>query len=111
MQGFFSKPAVRKETGTMLKLAFPAVIAQVAQMSLGAIDTIMAGNLSTNALAAISVGSNLFVPLLVFSLCIFMALNPLVSQANGAGRYNKLGEYLRQGLYLALLVSDRKSVV
>ena len=105
MQGFFSKPAVRKETGTMLKLAFPAVIAQVAQMSLGAIDTIMAGNLSTNALAAISVGSNLFVPLLVFSLGIFMALNPLVSQANGAGRYNKLGEYLRQGLYLALLVS------
>jgi len=105
MQGFFSKPAVRKETGTMLNLAFPAVIAQVAQMSLGTIDTIMAGNLSTNALAAISVGSNLFVPLLVFSLGIFMALNPLVSQANGAERFNKLGEYLRQGLYLALIVS------
>ncbi|MCP4414577.1 MAG: MATE family efflux transporter [Gammaproteobacteria bacterium] len=105
MQGFFSKPAVRKETCTMLKLAFPAVVAQVAQMSLGAIDTIMAGNLSTNSLAAISVGSNLFIPLLVFSLGIFMSLNPLVSQANGAGRYNKLGEYLRQGLYLALLVS------
>jgi len=89
----------------MMKLAIPAVIAQVAQMSLSVIDTIMAGNLSTEALAAISVGSNLFVPLLVFSLGLFMALNPLVSQANGAEQYNKLGEYLRQGMYLSVFVT------
>jgi len=99
------RPAVAKESIVMIKLAIPAVIAQLAQMSLGAIDTIMAGNLSTNALAAIAVGNNLFVPMLIFSLGLFMALNPLVAQANGAKRYNKLGEYLRQGLYLAVVTT------
>ncbi len=86
MPRLFKNPAIRKETSEMLKLAIPAVIAQVAQMSLGVIDTIMSGNLSTEALAAISIGSNLFVSLLVFCLGLFMALNPLVSQANGAER-------------------------
>jgi len=105
MPRFIANPAVRREASVMMKLAIPAVIAQVAQMSLSVIDTIMAGNLSTEALAAISVGSNLFVPLLVFSLGLFMALNPLVSQANGAEQYNKLGEYLRQGMYLSVFVT------
>jgi len=105
MPRFISNPAVRKETGELMKLAIPAVIAQVAQMSLGVIDAIMAGNLSTKALAAISIGSNLFISLLIFSLGLFMSLNPLASQANGAQRYNKLGEYLRQGLYLAVFMT------
>jgi MATE family multidrug resistance protein len=105
MRNFFNDKAVRKESNEMLKLASPAIVSQVAQMSMGAIDTIMAGNLSTSALAAISVGSNLFFPLLIFALGIFMALNPLVAQANGAKRYNKLGEYLRHGLYIALAVA------
>ncbi|MFT5520777.1 MAG: MATE family multidrug resistance protein [Enterobacterales bacterium] len=105
MRNLFNDKALRKESDEMLKLATPAIISQVAQMSMGAIDTIMAGNLSTSALAAISVGSNLFVPLLVFALGIFMSLNPLVAQANGSKRYNKLGEYLRHGLYIAVAVA------
>jgi len=105
MLNFLKDTAVRKESSEMLKLATPAIIAQVAQMSMGAIDTIMAGNLSTSALAAISVGSNLFVPILVFAVGIFMALNPLVAQANGSKRYNKLGEYLRHGLYIAVFLA------
>ena len=68
MRQLFNDTALRNESTEMLKLATPAIISQVAQMSMGAIDTIMAGNLSTSALAAISVGSNLFVPLLVFAM-------------------------------------------
>ncbi|PCJ48509.1 MAG: MATE family efflux transporter [Gammaproteobacteria bacterium] len=105
MKKFLADPANKNESKEMLKLATPAIIAQVAQMSMGAIDTIMAGNLSTSALAAISVGSNLFVPLLVFSMGIIMSLNPLVAQANGAGRYNKVGEYFRHGIYIAIVVA------
>ncbi|MFT5452282.1 MAG: MATE family multidrug resistance protein [Enterobacterales bacterium] len=105
MRNLFNDKALRKESNEMLKLATPAIVSQLAQMSMGAIDTIMAGNLSTSALAAISVGSNLFFPLLIFALGIFMSLNPLVAQANGAKRYNKLGEYLRHGLYIAVAVA------
>jgi len=103
--------AIKKESKEMLKLAIPAAIGQMAQMSMGVIDTIMAGNLSTEALAAISIGSNLFVPLLIFAMGLFMSLNPLVSHANGAKQYNKLGDYLRQGLYLAVLVAIPSIVV
>ncbi len=105
MPRLITNPAIRKETSEMMALAVPAVIGQLAQMSLGVIDTIMAGNLSSKALAAISIGSNLFMSLLIFSLGLFMALNPLISQANGARRFNKLGEYLRQGLYLAVFMA------
>ncbi|MCP3675824.1 MAG: MATE family efflux transporter, partial [Gammaproteobacteria bacterium] len=105
MFNYLTQPEIKNESREMLKLALPAVISQVAQMSMGAIDTIMAGNLSTKALAAISVGSNMLFPLLVFSMGLFMSLNPLVAQANGAQRFNKLGEYLRQGLYLALIAT------
>ncbi len=105
MLNYFSDIAVKKESREMLKLAIPAAIGQLAQMSMGAIDTVMAGNLNTEALAAISVGSNLFMPLFVFAMGLFMSLNPLVAQANGAQRFNKLGDYLRQGLYLAIFIS------
>jgi len=105
MLKYLAADAVKQESREMFKLALPAVIAQVAQMSTGVIDIIMAGNLSTQALAAISVASNLLFPLLVFSMGLFMSLNPLVAHANGAQRYNKLGEYLRQGLYLAVFAA------
>ncbi len=98
-------PALKKESSELLKMASPIIISQLAQMSMGAIDTVMAGNLSTNALASISIASNLLMPLLVFFMGLFMALNPLVAQANGAKRYNKLGEYLRHGIYVAFLIT------
>jgi len=97
--------ALKKESRAMLKLAIPAAIGQLAQMSMGAIDTVMAGNLSTEALAAISIGSNLFVPLLIFAMGLLMALNPLVAHANGADEHQKVGDYLRQGLYVAAIVA------
>ena len=93
------------EARSLIKIAVPAVVSQLAQMSMGVIDTIMSGNLGAEALAAISVGSNLLMPVIVFTLGIFMALNPLVAQASGARLNHLFWGYAIQGSYLALMLS------
>jgi len=95
----------KRESRTMLRLATPAVIAQLAQMSMGTIDTIMSGKLSTSALAAISIGNNLVVPLIILVLGILMALNPMVAHAMGAKKIDRVAEYLRQGVYIAIALT------
>lgn len=94
-----------REAIAILKIALPICLAQLAQMAFHVIDTIMAGQLSAEALAAVSVGMNLFNPLFIIAIGLFLALNPLVAHLNGAGQAEAIGEHLRQGLWLALLMA------
>ncbi|NNJ72407.1 MAG: MATE family efflux transporter, partial [Enterobacterales bacterium] len=96
---------LKAESKTMLRLAVPAVIAQLAQMSMGTIDTVMSGNLNTESLAAISIANNLVVPLIILVLGILMALNPMVSHAMGAQQTERVADYLRQGIYVAIALT------
>ena len=101
----FDRSKITTESRQMLKLAAPAVVAQLAQMSMGTIDTIMSGQLSTEALAAISVANNLVIPLIILVLGVLMALNPMVSHAMGAQKTERVSDYTRQGLYIAVFMT------
>ncbi len=98
----FSKAKIKLESRTTLRLAIPAIIAQLAQMSMGTIDTIMSGRLSTEALAAIAVANSLIIPLIILVLGILMALNPMVSHAIGAKQTSRVADYTQQGVYIAI---------
>jgi len=82
-------PSYKLESKELLKLAVPAILAQLAQMSFGVIDTIMAGQYSADALAAVAIGVSIFNPIIVFVIGIFLALSPIAAQYNGDE--NKLG--------------------
>ena len=69
----FTLSQIKLESRTTLRLAIPAIISQLAQMSMGTIDTIMSGRLSTEALAAISVANNLIMPIIILVMGILMA--------------------------------------
>lgn len=92
------------EALAILRLAGPMVVAQLAQTGIAFVDTLMAGRLSAADLAAVSLGSSIWLTVFLSLAGVLMALAPLVSQAFGAGRNREIGPLVRQGLWLGLLL-------
>ncbi len=92
---------LRRELAELSVLAGPLVLAQLAQMSMGFVDTLMAGRLSPEALAGIALGSVVFGFVSIVSMGVLFSVAPSVSQAHGAGRPDDAARAARQGLWLA----------
>lgn len=69
------------------------------------VDTVMAGSLSAEALAAIAVGGAIFVPLTMLASGILMAVTPVIAQLLGARNFKEMGVYARQGLWVSQLLA------
>lgn len=93
------------EWRTLAILGGPILIAQLAQMSNGVIDTIMAGHASAEDLAAVGIGTSLWMPLFLFFMGMLGALQPIISGYNGAREIEKIMPTTWQGLYLAAVGS------
>ena len=78
----------RREFPPTVRLALPLVLAELGWMSMAIVDTVMVGHLpdSATAMAAVSLGSNIFIVLALFGAGLLMGLDTLVSQAFGAGQ-------------------------
>ena len=95
----------------IVKLGWPVLIAQVAVMINGVIDTVMAGRLSAADLAAVGIGASIYVSIFVTSMGVLIALTPVVAQLFGAGRLEEIGEEVRQSLWLGVLLAVIASVL
>jgi MATE family multidrug resistance protein len=95
----------------MLRLAFPVVLVQVGLMSMGTVDTIMVGHVSASALAAVALGNLYFFALAVFGMGVLMALDPVVSQAVGAGDHQAIARAVQRGLVISAVLSVLVSVL
>lgn len=89
------------EWRTLAILGGPILIAQIAQMANGVIDTVMAGHASAEDLAAVGIGSSLWMPLFLFFMGLLGALQPIISGYNGARTLDRIMPATWQGLYLA----------
>lgn len=94
--------AYKIEAKKLINIAIPILLAQVAQNSMGLVDTIMAGRVSAADMAAISVGASIWLPLILFGLGLLLALPPTISFLNGAGKRNEIAHQVRQGLWIVL---------
>ncbi|NKB98668.1 MAG: MATE family efflux transporter [Pseudomonadales bacterium] len=97
-----TSPTKREETATLWRLALPLIFAQLAQMGMGVVDAVMAGNYSSTDLAGVALGGSVFWPVMMLMMGMLQALTPTISQLNGAGRVKEIGEVVRQGIWLAL---------
>lgn len=103
--------AMRREAPVLVAVAVPLALAQLAQQSMGFVDTLMAGRLGPDALAGIALGAvTYFFVLIVLSSTLF-AIGPLVAQATGARRPQDAARLLRQGLWLALVLAPVSAAV
>ena len=85
-------------------LAWPLVIAQLAQNALHTTDVILLGWLGPDYLAAATLGTTFFMPFLLFATGVVGAVAPLVSQARGARDIKSVRRIVRQGFWAAILL-------
>lgn len=91
------------QSRTLIVLGLPIFLGQFAQMSMGFVDTVMAGRHSTDAMAGVGVGGAFWVPILLFAQGLLNCITPLVSQSIGQNKDEKeINSYWRQGFWLAL---------
>ncbi|MBR5941316.1 MAG: MATE family efflux transporter [Neisseriaceae bacterium] len=88
----------------ILAIALPMMIAQVAQVGTGFVDTIMAGAVGKSDLAAVGFGSSVFATIYITLLAFPTALNPLLSHEFGAKRIDQLRHTAQQGVWLCFFV-------
>ncbi|WP_397448957.1 MATE family efflux transporter [Pseudomonas sp. NA-150] len=100
-----SRPArVRLELRTLLALAVPLMIGQLAYTAMGFVDAVMAGSVGPRDLAAVALGNSIWVPIYLFMTGTLLATTPKVAQRFGAGQSTEIGALVRQALWLALAV-------
>ncbi len=93
------------EFRALLSLAWPLVLAQLAQNALFTTDVIMLGWLGPKFLAAAALANALFVAMQLFGIGVAGAVAPLVAQALGARDFRLVRHTLRQGMWVGLVTA------
>jgi MATE family multidrug resistance protein len=96
---------IKTETRSMLALAGPVILAQLSQMSMGFVDTIMVAPLGNEQLGAVGIGAAIYFVYMVFAFGVINSVGPMTAQAFGAGDEEEIGRTVGQGIWLALVLS------
>ena len=86
----------------MFKLALPITIGQLAIFGMSVTDIIIAGRLSTNDLAAVTLGSTIFNLSIMLVIGIILGNGPIIGQLFSAGKTDALREQFQNCLWLCL---------
>jgi len=97
--------SVVSEIRATLALAVPLAAANLSQMAMSVIDTVMVGKLGAVPLAAVALGGGFYFTTVVVCLGVLTAVAPLAAYAIGAGDRAAAGRIARSGLILAALLS------
>ena len=101
----FISPRFAVESKRLITLAWPLLIAQITQMMMGVIDTIMAGHYSATDMAAVALGFSIIVPLQCFIQGLGLAMPPILSRLHGKGNTSDVASAAWQAGYLLLTIS------
>lgn len=93
------------EKSTITRHALTVLAGQLAVMAYGVTDTIVAGRHAEASLAALSVGSAIFISVYVALMGVLQALLPVWAEQRGAQDWSGIGRSVRQALYLCALTS------
>ena len=96
---------MRRELRDTLTLAWPVILAEMAWVVMGVVDTVMVGPLGPAAIGAVGTGSTIFFAFMVFGMGTLFALDTFVAQNHGAGRHAECHRWLFAGLQLAVVMS------
>lgn len=94
-----------REFHILSKLAIPIILGNVGSMTLHVVDTIMVGQLSTEALASAAIGGLWTSGTILLAMGVVMGIDPIISQAHGAGDEERSSLAVQRGLLIALVSS------
>jgi MATE family multidrug resistance protein len=95
----------KNEFVRLVMLTMPVIGTQFSQMAMGFVDTIMAGHASAADLAAVAVGSSIWVPLILLIGGILNAITPTIAHYFGAAELNRIGHVINQSVWIALTLA------
>ena len=89
----------------LFHLAWPVLIGQFASMGMMVSDTMQVARYATADLAAVAVGSGIYISVIMALVGILSALSPTIAHLYGARRNDEIGAQFQQGIWLALFLS------
>ncbi len=90
---------------SIVRLAWPVLVAQLAVIASGVLDTVMSGRYSAVDLAAVGIGASVYFSVFIGLMGVVQALSPIAGQLFGGRHYGRIGEETRQTAWLALALS------
>ncbi len=100
----FDTAGFKTQAKALLRLAGPLMVNNLAVAGMQFADAVMAGSLGARELAAVAVGGSFWFLGFSLSLGILMAISPIVARHFGAGNFDLIGRYTRQGIYLSVIM-------
>ncbi|MEE9384980.1 MAG: MATE family efflux transporter, partial [Nannocystaceae bacterium] len=94
-----------EHTRRLATLAAPIVLTQLGTMALGVVDTVMVGHLGVHELDAAALGNAWLFGTILFGMGVMLGLDPIITQAFGAGDGRRLALALQRGIVIALITS------
>ena len=91
------------EFRNLIRLTLPILATQLAQIGMGTVDTLMSGYVSTQDLAAVAIGTSLWMPIWLFLAGVLVALSPIAARFNAAARIDELPNLLASALWLGIV--------
>lgn len=93
------------ELRALVALALPVAVVQMGLVAQGLVDTAMVGRVDAAQLGAVTLGNLYFFSVAVFGMGLLFALDPLVSQAFGAGDEDAIEVAIQRGLVLSVTLA------
>lgn len=102
---------LKDHLNTTFHLAYPVMLSQLGQVSVGVADSMMVGRLGALPLAAASLGNSIFFVLMMFGIGISMGITPLISVADGKGKTKRIARLFSHGLWINVATSILLTIV
>lgn len=102
---------LRDDFFELVKLMVPLALVQVGYTALGFVDTAIAGLAGGSTIAAVGLGAGIFYTLAVVGNGLALAVDPLVSQALGAGDVVHGRRVMWNGIYVAAMATIPITVI
>ena len=96
---------LKQKISQFLYVLVPILVTQIALYSMNLFDTMMSGNVSSNDLAGVAIGSSLWVPIFTGISGILMAITPIVAHHLGANNKKEVPYAVVQGIYLSIALA------
>jgi MATE family multidrug resistance protein len=99
------RPSLLLDARRIASLAWPLFFGQLAVLGITTVDTVMTARFAPVDLAALAVGSAVYMTVFVGFMGVVLAIGPIAGQLFGARKLREAGQQFHQSLWLALGLS------
>lgn len=85
-----------------LKILWPIMVTQISLALMNLVDTIMAGQVGTEDLAGVAIGTSLWSPVFTGMNGIILAVTPIIAHYLGRNEKDRIHYTVTQAIYLAI---------